>query len=92
MQMLPEKWYKKYDRTYTFYKKQAYMTEESINDNKDTIDLRFMIKRELREVADYCKFHMLDINNVFDMRLYEEFREIDPTNIDIDLYNLILTH
>ena len=92
MQMLPEKWYKKYDKTYTFYKKQAYMTEESITDNKDIIDLRFMIKRELKEVAEYCKFHMLDINNVFDMRLYEEFREIDPNNIDMDWDNLILTH
>ena len=92
MQLFPEKVYKKFDYTFEFYKKQAYITDENIIDNKDTIDLKFMFKRDLRDVANYCDKYKIDIDTVFDLRLYEEFREVNPENIIMDWKTFIMTH
>ena len=92
MQLIPEKIYKKFDYTFEFYKKQGYITDDVIYDNKDIIDMKFMIKKDLHDVAKYCKKYKINIDTVYDLRLFEDHKEVNPEDIDMNWDTLIMTH
>lgn len=94
MQMTPEKYYKYDDgREFNLYKKQAYVTEENLELNEDTIPLTRFFNRDIKDVIDACFKYNIDPNTVFELKVYNDrSRQINPDNIVMDWNDLILHH
>lgn len=97
MQLLPDNYYTRIDGVnFQFYKKQGYITDETFfleneedpTSTYDIIPLRHFVKRDIIDVARYCNKYGVDLNNVFEFRLYEENKEVNPEFLEMD-WNLV---
>lgn len=100
MQMIPDKFYTRKDGVeFTYYKKQGYITEESfpVMDDRgdktpyDSIPLQNFFNKDIVDVVKYCLRYNVKMDNVFEMRLYEENKQVNPENLKMDWSTFTLT-
>ena len=101
MQLIPDNYYTRQDGVnFHFYKKQGYITEYSFpiedeNDPSSTFDiipLRHFVKKDIVDVANYCMKYGVDMKNIFEFRLYEENRAVNPELLEMDWKKVRMKH